>query len=263
MWNPMLALAKALEFRLIPPVPDRHPTLEMGFGYGFLSGLLTEKGPFDFGAEMMADKIETAKRSRYHRHYFMCSITDIPLKPASMEAFYFIHSMDHFRDKVSALHEAHRILQPDGEFVFSDITDLWGWYILPRLARLFGLRKLSRRLVDKHLEHSLMHDSSLADFPYEKHLDEMGFEVVRRSYFLRERSAKMLADMRIWEGEAEPLIRDMRRRYFHLLERFPRLRGRLQRFLVEVFSYALADPRDVEFEKSANKIYVVRKKVTP
>lgn len=261
LWNPLLALTKAIEFRLIPPLSDKSQTLEMGFGYGFLSQLLTELGPFDFGAEMMADTIEATRQNSCHRHYFRCDATRIPLRPDSIGTFYFIHSIDHIREKVPALREAHRILRPGGEFVFSDITDMWGRYCLPRLTKLVGLNKLSTKLIDRHLKHSLMQDSSLADFPYEDYFEEMGFEVIYRWYFLRRRSAKMLADMRIWEGELEPLIRDARVRYFHILERFPKLRNWLQRVFVEVFSYALADPREVGSEGSANKFYVLKKRV--
>ncbi|MCX7927797.1 MAG: methyltransferase domain-containing protein [Candidatus Omnitrophica bacterium] len=98
--------------------------LEVGCGTGNMFGILTKrvgkKGRV-LAVDASSCMIEYAKRKfqRYRKNFFVADAANLPFKAGYFDRVIYFSSFPHFKDKLSALKEAGRVLKVGGYLIIS------------------------------------------------------------------------------------------------------------------------------------------------
>jgi SAM-dependent methyltransferase len=143
-----LELYPYLQGYLDDPTPAGRPVLEIGLGYGTVSGLLAEIGAELHGLDIAAGPVEMVR----HRLRLMGQPADerivqgsalqMPFIDASFDRVYSIGCLHHTGDLPRAVAEVHRVLRPGGRAVVM----LYNRHSLRLLVRRLLRRKSAEEL---------------------------------------------------------------------------------------------------------------------
>ena len=140
-----LAFERGLECQLLAREEFVAPVLDIGCGDGlFASVLFADK--VDTGIDPNPVEIARAAKTGAYRELICCSGSNIP-KPAESYRTVFSNSvLEHIPDVSAVMAEAHRLLQPGGEFLFTVPTDEFEQHsLIHRLLAGIGLAGAAAR----------------------------------------------------------------------------------------------------------------------
>jgi SAM-dependent methyltransferase len=172
-----LALERGLECIVLSKQKFVAPVLDIGCGDGlFASILFTDK--IDTGIDPNPSEIACAKKSGAYNELICCSGSQIP-KPSGTYGTLFSNSvLEHIPDLNPVLREAHRLLEPGGNFFFTVPTDEFELHALVhRILAGLGLKRLAagfRKRYNRFWRHFHAYDAS----HWKKLAEDAGFEVV-------------------------------------------------------------------------------------
>jgi 2-polyprenyl-3-methyl-5-hydroxy-6-metoxy-1,4-benzoquinol methylase len=173
-----LALERALECQVLSREEFVPPVLDIGCGDGlFASILFADK--VDTGVDLNSDEIACASRTGAYRELICCPGSNIP-KPAESYRTVFSNSvLEHIPDVSAVMAEAHRLLEPGGEFIFTVPTDEFEKHsVIHQLLsglRLTGAAARFGRLYNKFWRHFHAYSTTR----WKQLVTDAGFEVVK------------------------------------------------------------------------------------
>lgn len=152
------------------PLGSGSRVLELGCGYGaFLAELRRATGCSAIGVDQDAGSLREAL-DREHIDYRPGELREAGVPPGSLDSVLLFETLEHLRDPVAALRDAHALLRPGGHCVV-EVPDFDGFW-----RRVFGSWWLPL-LVPQHLFHFDRRTLRAA-------FEAAGFEVIdRRSMF--------------------------------------------------------------------------------
>jgi SAM-dependent methyltransferase len=180
--------------RALRESPARGPLLDVGCGGGLFLGMMRRRGFRVVGLDTSRDAAAVAWR-HHQVPTVAADLEHAPFRPGTFAGITMSHVLEHLSDPCQYLSAAHRLLVPDGRLVifvpnasslqFAILGRRWNGLDVPR--HLFDYRA-------RDVEHIL---------------EEMGFAVVRTSYFsLRDNPAGLATSL---APGLDPMARRVRR----------------------------------------------------
>ncbi len=177
------ALLRGMEARMISKLTLPRPILDLGCGDGhFAQATFTE--PLDAGIDPSWVAVKEARRRGMHR---LVHLGDSCTMPYPDEAFATVLSnsvVEHIPDIESTLREVHRVLKPQGLFVFTTPSEHFAEYLFfPSLFRRIGLVGLASQY-EKYFNRISYHYRTDSSSTWIDRLRQFGLEPKEwRSYF--------------------------------------------------------------------------------
>ncbi len=109
------------------------------------------------------EKSAVSFSNKFHRHpnlsFFTGNARNLPLTDNSCDVLLNVESSHRYSSMESFLNEVHRVLRPDGYFLFTDFRDNYKWEDLKVLLDQSGLKVIEERDITSYILHSLEMDS--------------------------------------------------------------------------------------------------------
>jgi len=157
-YQPLYALYRAIECRIISQVTMQEPILDLGCGDGEVAGVAI-RNVQPIGVDIQKYQLLAAKRRGTYSGLVQADATVLPFGEETFSTVFSNSSIEHIPDIKSVLSQVARVLRPGGKFVFTvpsnefasrlffyHLCERLGWR---RLAERYGTR-VNRRLYHYH-----------------------------------------------------------------------------------------------------------------
>lgn len=101
--------------------------LEVGCGPGHIAKLMADRGARVTGVDLSPEMVKVARRLFPHIQFQEASADDLPFEADSFDAVLVNFAIHHFALPERACREIHRVLKPDGRFVFAGPIENFGF----------------------------------------------------------------------------------------------------------------------------------------
>jgi SAM-dependent methyltransferase len=180
------ALLRSVEARMIGALDLPRPILDLGCGDAhFAQAAFTT--PLDAGIDPSPQAIAQAARRGMHRELRIADSRALPFANGAFATVLSNSVVDHIPEIEPTLQQVHRVLRPQGIFVFTTPSQHFGEYLFfTDLFRCLGLKSLSRRY-ENYFNHISRHFRTDSAPTWIERLERFGFAVREwRSYFSRQ-----------------------------------------------------------------------------
>jgi ubiquinone/menaquinone biosynthesis C-methylase UbiE len=160
--------------KVLSKLPDGARILDIGCGSGFSMEKSIPKGK-DFqiyGIDVTEDLINYAKKKRPHFNFKVAYGEKLPYENNAFDAVLYSDVIEHLKDPVESLNEAHRVLKKDG---FVVITVVKEYHPMFRIIWWLWTKFKGKVWHGTHL--SIYDEKSL-----KRQLEEAGFKVTKMSH---------------------------------------------------------------------------------
>lgn len=103
--------------------------LDVGCGGGYTCEFLAERGATVSGTDLLPEALrearEHAERTGLAIDYRRCTQAQLPHRDREMEVVTCFDVLEHVEDKTTLLSEIHRVLRPEGVFLFDTLNQSW------------------------------------------------------------------------------------------------------------------------------------------
>lgn len=173
-----LALERGLECQVLAAEEFVAPVLDVGCGDGlFASILFADK--IDTGIDPNPAEIACAAKTGAYRELICCSGSEIPKPAESYRTILSNSVLEHIPDVSSVMREAHRLLEPGGNFYFTVPTDEFEQHsLIHRLLLKFGLTSAATSF-RKWYNRFWKHFHAYSPDGWQQMISTVGFEVVK------------------------------------------------------------------------------------
>lgn len=114
-------------------IPAGSSVLDIGCGAGFISNPLANDGYRVTGIDVAEGALETARKFSNplkQSQYITADAYQLPFADQSFDVVMMLDFLEHIDDMPRALAEAHRVLKPDGIYIFHTFNRTWLAYLL-------------------------------------------------------------------------------------------------------------------------------------
>jgi SAM-dependent methyltransferase len=121
---PPVALWRAVELRVAAKEQYEHPLLDLGCGDGLIAQVLFgTEGYVDVGFDPWAKQLCRAAQSSAYRHLDLADGRRLPYADGAFATIFSNSVLEHIPEVQPVLHEAGRVLKPDGRFICTVPSD--------------------------------------------------------------------------------------------------------------------------------------------
>ncbi len=182
--NPMAhSLWRSFECERFEKEKLSHPVLDVGCGDGFFTETVF-KAKMDWGIDSDSREVERARRRGNYRKVLRASVTQIPLKDASVKTVISNCVLEHVPDLDKGLAEIARVLKPGGRLLMTVPSEYYNRdSFYQRLFMAVGLNQAAQ-WYNRSLNHIFKHYHVLGRVAWERKLKAHGLKLVAADYLM-------------------------------------------------------------------------------
>jgi SAM-dependent methyltransferase len=198
---PPVALWRAVELRVAAKEQYEHPLLDLGCGDGLIAQVLFgTEGYVDVGFDPWAKQLCRAAQSSAYRHLDLADGRRLPYADGAFATIFSNSVLEHIPEVQPVLHEAGRVLKPDGRFICTVPSDAFR-RLLDGYARRMAAgdapgAEAYAAAVDARLEHHHYHTPG----EWRDLLAAAGMTLVKARYYIPEKVERLWDRMNIRYG---------------------------------------------------------------
>lgn len=197
--SPHNAMLKTIESIIFSSEKPKHIAADMGRGNGDFSEHTFNKAEIDINSSFSPYDFGNADTECLKNCYAL-NIKKLPFVSSSISTIFFVHSIDHIKEKDEVITEVSRVLCRSGRFVFSDVSEYFSDNLVPNFIRKIGLRRLAEKYIAFQKRASLIKDP----FPLKKYEElaySRGLKITRYRYFMHQKAHNIWCLLRLFSIE--------------------------------------------------------------
>jgi SAM-dependent methyltransferase len=250
---PSMFIWRSWEYAAYKRYSLAEPVLDIGCGDGQFFRLLWPEIRDVVGFDIDPTIVQAAKESGVYRKVCVAAAHNIPFEKESFTSAFANCSLEHMDNLPGVLQNIARILQPNGTFLMSVVTDKFvEWATLPLLVKSIGETERAEVIRNEYFSyHHLI--SALTPRRWIEHLEIAGFEIIHYIPIVPELIGRLdlffdnLWHVRLDGGEVGEALH----RYFTMLPDFSAAFG-------EIISGVLRAEKD--WQTGCGAVFYVRKR---